>query len=82
MAHHSIITRIEELLSEIDKLEGLANRGVIDWWEACNSVDRFTPRLEALLPRKSHAYRIFWSRAQLSPVEFGFERDEQVSYLE
>lgn len=82
MAHQSIIARVEELLLEIDKFEDLANRGVLNWSETYSSVDRFSSRLEALLPRSSRAYRIFWSRAQLSPVELGFERNEQVCYLE
>lgn len=81
MVHKSIIERVEKILSEIDKAEELASRGALTQSEAYQSIGRLSNRLEALLPRDSNAYRIFWSRAQLSPVELGYKRNEQTYFL-
>ena len=79
--HKSVVEQVEKILTEIDALESRASRGALTWEEAYRSVERLPKRLESLLPRGSHAYRIFCSGAQLSPVECGFKRDERISYV-
>ena len=79
--HKSIVERVESILSEIDKAAELASCGSLTRSESYRSIGRLTSRLEALLPRDSNAYRIFWSRTQLSPIELGFKRNEQAHYL-